>query len=143
MRWSGTVPAGSKTAHQAAFWDVQATVCEIAGVRPPKTTDGISFLPTLLGKPQPQHEFLYWESSEKSHMGIDKGYKQAVRKGDWKCLRFFLPERAELYNLKDDPEELNNLAATHPEVVKELLGKMDAAHVRNERFLLPFEKEPK
>ena len=51
-------------AFESAFWDIMPTFCEVAGVESPQT-DGISMLPTLLGKEQKeQHEFLYWEYPE-------------------------------------------------------------------------------
>lgn len=52
------------------------TFCEIAKVECP-TTDGISFLPELLGKKQNKHDFLYWEFP-------DSGGQKAVRMGKWK-----------------------------------------------------------
>ena len=93
MRWTGTVDGGSVSDHQGAFWDVQATVCDLAGVPAPRSSDGLSFAPTLRGGEQPQHEYLYWEFPERSAKGWDSGHKQAVRKGDWKLLRFLADDR--------------------------------------------------
>src|SRR5205814_379393 len=62
-RWPGHVPAGAKTDQPIVFYDLLATGADLAAVPPPANTDGISFLPTLLGHPkeQRQHEFFYWE----------------------------------------------------------------------------------
>ena len=49
-----------------------------------------------------------------------------IRAGDWKLLEFFEDGRLELYNLKDDLSEKNNLAAKMPEKVKELHQKLIA-----------------
>ena len=49
----------------------------------------------------------------------------AVRAGDWKLIRFFEDNHAELYNLKDDLGETRNLAADHPDKVRELNGFLD------------------
>ena len=82
------------------------TLCELAGVEPP-ATDGISFLPALEGRRQPQHEYLYWEFPG------SKGWV-AVRWGEWKGLLRRVKEgndRFELFNLSDDPREEHDLAA--------------------------------
>ncbi|MEK6238599.1 MAG: arylsulfatase [Planctomycetales bacterium] len=62
-RWPGKIAPGSKTDHLSAFWDTAPTLAEIAGCKPPQNVDGISFAPTLLGKPgqQKPRDFLYWE----------------------------------------------------------------------------------
>lgn len=55
--WPKKIKAGSKSDLICAFWDIMPTFCEIAKVECP-TTDGISFLPELLGKKQNKHDFL-------------------------------------------------------------------------------------
>ena len=64
VRWPGKVEAGSTSNHISAHWDLFPTFCELAGTNPPEGLDGISFLPTLLGKEQEKHEHLYWEFYE-------------------------------------------------------------------------------
>ena len=76
--WPKKIKAGSKSDLICAFWDIMPTFCEIAKVECP-TTDGISFLPELLGKKQNKHDFLYWEFP-------DSGGQKAVRMGKWKGL---------------------------------------------------------
>ena len=91
------------------------------------------FAPTLLGKSeeQIQHKYLYWEF-------IEQGGKQAVRKGDWKAIRFNLNKDPnppiELYNLAEDPGEQNNLADQHPARVTELKELMETSHRPNPVF---------
>jgi arylsulfatase A-like enzyme len=131
--WPGKVPAGTKNGHPSAFWDVMPTFAELAGVMPPDGIDGISFLPTLLGKTgQKQHDYLYWEFHEK------KG-RVAIRKGKWKGVRYDVavdPDSPlELYDLSTDPAEKINLASQHPEVVKEL-----DALIKGARTVSPVEK---
>ena len=58
-RWPGTiVPAVSD--YPWAFWDALPTFSQLAGGTAPNGLDGVSILPTLLGKPQPLPEYLYW-----------------------------------------------------------------------------------
>ncbi len=133
--WEGKIVAGTKTNHASAFWDVMPTVAELAGVPTPENIDGVSFLPTLLGKnEQKQHGYLYWEFHE-------MGGRQAIRKGDWKLVQYdvFTPEKTttELYNLATDICEEKNVAAENPELVKELLELMNSA--RTESAAFPFQ----
>ncbi len=82
--------------------------------RAPADTDGISLLPTLLGRPaqQRKHEFLYWEFHE-------GGSIQAVRMGRWKAVRPF-GKPLELYDLQTDRGETRNIADDHPDVVAKI-----------------------
>ena len=116
--WPGSVPAGTETDHLSAFWDMMPTAAEAAGVSVPDNIDGISFLPTLLGKKgQREHEYLYWEFHQR------KG-RVAIRQGKWKAVRYNVavdPDSPlELYDLSNDPKETNNVAADHPMVVAKL-----------------------
>jgi uncharacterized sulfatase len=125
VRWPGKTPAGSTSDHIGYFGDFLATAAEIAGTTPPDGLDSISFLPTIMGRPdqQKQHEYLYWEFYE-------RGGKQAVRAGQWKAVRMpMLSGRTELFDLGTDLGEANDVAAEQPEVVKRLEDMMAEAHV--------------
>ena len=130
-RWPGKIKAGTVNEHISAFWDFLPTCCELADVKTPKGIDGISFVPTLSGRKQKQHEYMYWEFYEQ------KG-KQAVRWGDWKGVRLNVREDAdgqiELYNLKDDLGETNNIAEEHPDIVEKVRGIMKAARTESTLF---------
>jgi arylsulfatase A len=142
VRWPGVVEPNTTSDHISAFWDVMPTVCDIAGAPIPEQTDGISFLPTLKGEVQAEHEYLYWEFDENIYRRKNN-YKQAVRKGDWKGIYYIDEDKFELYNLKQDLSETNELSARYPEIVKEIEAIMKEAHVPNERFpLLKEERRP-
>ena len=75
-RWPGKIKPGTLSNHPWYFPDIMPTLAEIAGVskQVPKDIDGISVLPTLLGKgKQKQHEYMYWQ------YGV-----RAARAGKWK-----------------------------------------------------------
>ncbi|WP_020526404.1 arylsulfatase [Flexithrix dorotheae] len=134
-RWPGKIKPGTVTDHMSAFWDFLPTACEIAGIEAPSDTDGISYLPVLKeGSQEKQHEYLYWQFPE-------QGYKEAIRKGKWKGIRLDMkknPENPlELYNLEEDPGEEHNIADQYPEIVSELEGLIQKAHVPSERFPKP------
>ncbi len=132
--WPGTVPAGVKNNEISAFWDFMPTVADLIKVKAPKESDGISILPTLLGKKQKaQHDYLYFEFHE-------QGGKQCVRKGDWKLIRLQVknPKKTyyELFNLASDPSETKNVVDANPAVKAELMAIMDQARTENEIFKL-------
>lgn len=126
-RWPGKIKAGSSTDHVSAFWDFLPTVCELAGVKTPRGLDGISYAPSLLqsGKQQ-EHSFLYWAFHE-------RGGRVAVRKGDWKLVKYDVDKdpkaQWELYDLSKDIGETRDLASHYPEVVSELSGLAERAEV--------------
>ena len=136
-RWKGHIKAGSINDHQLAFYDVMPTFCDLAGIknyikryRNKEITDyfdGISFMPTLLGKGiQGQHEFLYWEFAETNQFGVRmKDWKLVVKKG--------VPA---LYNLQNDIHEDDDVASQHPDIVKQMIGIIHREHVENELFKL-------
>ncbi len=117
--WPTRIKPGSVSRHVAAQYDIKATLADLLKVTIPQT-DGISFLPELVGKKQPQHEFLYFELFE-------YGGQQAVRMGDWKAIKRNMMKdknaKWELYNLKSDIGERDNAAEKYPSIIK----KMDQA----------------
>ena len=125
--WPKKIKAGSKSDLICAFWDIMPTFCEIAKVECP-TTDGISFLPELLGKKQNKHDFLYWEFP-------DSGGQKAIRMGKWKgiVLNIFKGNRKiQLYDLDSDPREQTDVARYHPEIVKRMEDIMKQEHIEPE-----------
>jgi arylsulfatase A-like enzyme len=137
VRWPGTIKPERTTDHVAAFWDILPTAADLAGVNPPASIDGISFLPTLLGEKdrQKQHEYLYWEFHE-------RGSDQAVRMGDWKAVRP-VGGSMELFDLKTDLHETTDVAAKHPDVVEKIDAIMKAAHTDSPLFPLKPKPQPK
>ncbi|QEC54203.1 arylsulfatase [Anseongella ginsenosidimutans] len=139
-RWPGKIPAGTVSDHISAQYDIMATLAELTG-QELRHTDGISLLPTLLGKnaAQEKHEYLYFEYHA-------RGGQLAVRMGDWKGVKVKQQQHAAenpwmIFNLRTDPGETTNLAARHPELAR----KFDAivkdehrpAHIREWEFLNP------
>lgn len=138
IRWKGHIAAGTESARVTGFEDWLPTLLELVGAkdRIPAGLDGISFAPTLFGKPQEPRPILYREITE-------SGGQQSVRVGDWKAVRQRLnpgpkapldPGALELFNLKDDPSEATDVAATHPEVAARLSKLLTEQHVKSVVF---------
>lgn len=115
--WPGHIAPGAESDHISAFWDLLPTLSEVSGIETPVDIDGISYLPELLGEgEQQQHPYLYWEFPA-------SGGQQAVRMDQWKAIRKNILQGnldIELYNLKEDIQELDNVAADYPEIVKQM-----------------------
>jgi arylsulfatase A-like enzyme len=126
-KWPGKVEPGSVSDQVWAFWDFLPTAAEIAGVPAPGGIDGISMLPTLLGKQQKQHEHLYWEFHE-------RGFHQAVRLGEWKGIRHGQMRPVELYNVVRDIGERDNVAADNPQVVSRVEKLLESSRVDSQDF---------
>lgn len=124
-RWPGKIAAGRVTDHLSAMWDMFPTFMDVAGLATPAGLDGISILPTLLGRSeQPVHSTMYWE-----YHGLWQG-AQAVRLGNWKGVRLGGHTNAdapiELYDLSRDISEKTNVAAERPDLVARVKTVMDS-----------------
>lgn len=133
-RWKGRVPAGRTSEVVGDFADLFPTFVELASGKTPGGLDGVSLVPTLLGRPAAEQrirEHHYWEAAP----------QQAVRAGDWKLYRA-APERpVELYDLAKDLGETKNVAATHPDVAARLEKLLTTARTESADF--PLQKKPR
>lgn len=126
-RLPGQIPRAVSTEAPICSIDYYPTLAEFAGVQPPANhpLDGRSIV-SLLRKPQqrPAARTLFW------HYPLDKPHflggrsAGAVRDGDWKLIEFFDDHTYELYDLRSDPSETKNLAATEVARVAELRQKL-------------------
>ena len=126
--WPKTIPKGVVSDHPSAFWDFLPTMSDLTGTSIVGETDGISMLPTFVGnfEKQLKHDYLYWELYE----GVPSC---AVIMQDWKGIikDRRKPNNFELYNLKTDPSEKNNLSKKFPVVVDKIKKIMSESHVPN------------
>lgn len=116
VRYPGRIQAGSVSHHVMGFQDVMPTLAELTQGTCPQT-DGISFLPTLVGGTQPEHRFLYWEYRD----------QKAIRRDQWKAVRRGKNDW-ELYDLSIDIEEKHDLASDHPDIVDQMASFARDSH---------------
>jgi N-acetylgalactosamine-6-sulfatase len=123
-RWPGQVAAGKvDDTSVVAGVDFLPTLCKLAGVKIPAThtLDGEAMDDVLLGKARARTKPLLWEwrfrvFGEPFH----RSPQLAIRDGDWKLLMNPDRSRVELYDIRRDPTQLDNVADKHPEVVARL-----------------------
>ncbi|MEV4889466.1 arylsulfatase [Nonomuraea sp. NPDC055795] len=124
IAWSPGVRARVER-RPVAFWDVLPTLADLAGMPVPEGLDGVSLRGALTGAGVPGRRHLIWNRPRKI---------QAIRRGRWKVVRFAPgiagagPRgRVELYDLREDPGERRDLAASRPGLVADLLADLDGA----------------
>ncbi len=133
FRWPGTIAPGTTCDQIIASIDYYPTFLELGGAQPPEgyVLDGKSFAKLLLsgGKGTLDREAVFWHFP--GYLGAGAGLWRttpagAIRQGDWKLIEFFEDSRRELYNLRQDLGERNNLAQSQPEKAKELADRLAA-----------------
>lgn len=125
VRWPGVVQPGSRSAHAGQSFDLFPTFLEAAGAPLPEGLDARSLLPALKGAAPAAARDLYFVRREGGAAYGGKSYEALIR-GDWKLLQNDPYSPLELYNLKDDPQETRNLAATERKVFNELAAALRA-----------------
>ncbi|WP_417396575.1 sulfatase [Gimesia chilikensis] len=118
--WKGHISPNTETDFMAMSMDLFPTVCEAAGIKVPAGLDSVSILPTLKGKTQdPLRKHWFFRRREGGNRYGGKTI-EAVRSGDWKLLQNSPFAPLELYNLKADPLEKENLADKNRKKFNEL-----------------------
>ena len=138
-RWPGKIRAGTTSDLISVQYDLLATLAELTQQKV-ANTDGVSFLQELLGnsRQQKKHDFIFFEFPE-------KGGQVAVRIGDWKGVRTDVRKNPkapwQLFNLKTDRNEMTDVAAQNPEIVKQLEAiqkrEHQSAHIKEWEFIAP------
>jgi arylsulfatase A-like enzyme len=130
--WPGKIAPGQTSGHIAYFGDWMATAAELAGAALPDNVDSISFVPTLLGNEsaQKQHECLYFEFYE-------QGGRQSVRFGQWAAIRepIFTGD-VKVFDLQSDLGQMQNIAASRPDLVEQAVALMEKSHVPHPNWQL-------
>lgn len=121
--WPGVIPKGTTCDVPVVGTDFCPTILDLAGLklRPEPHPDGISIAPLLKDpKTAITRDALHWHYP---HYHRTKPYG-AIRKGDWKLIEFFEDGHVELFDLKADPWEKNDLAGQEPGRAAEMLRQL-------------------
>lgn len=136
--WKGKIAPGSTSSLVSGQWDMFNTMAQLAGSKA-TSPDGVSLVPELLGVgKQQQHDYIYFEYPEK------RG-QLALRKGNWKAVKVNMKTNPnatwELYNLKSDPYEEQDVAVAHPKIIRQMDSLQQLAHrhphIRDWEFIDP------
>ena len=138
-RWPGKINKGTTSAHPSVQFDLMATLAELVHQKT-NATDGISFLPELIGitKDQQKHPYIYFEYPE-------NGGQLAIRMGNWKGVKLDVKKHPEkkwqLFNLQTDRNETTDISDKYPDIIKqfELIVKKEhqQAHIQEWEFIQP------
>jgi len=108
--WPGKTKSGTWTNHVGHIIDFTPTMLDLAGVEIPDSLPGKSLVPVLKGETIERPWPVYWQF----------GRSAAMRDHDWKIVRNGNKKPWELYDLSQDPTEMNNLASKHPDRVTKM-----------------------
>ena len=128
IRWPKGIPAGSENDHLLIAMDVLPTFAKLSGAKLPDdlVIDGKDIMPSIAKGAESPHEYFFY-----AHWGVT----EAVRWKSWK-LRV-IKGKESLYNLEQDIGEKKNVAAKHPEIVKQLKAAMAAFDQKMEANIRP------
>jgi len=113
--WPGNTPPGAWTNHVGHLIDFTPTFLDLAGVDIPDALPGTSLVDAIRGESDQASRTLYWR------YGGD-----AIRVDNWKAVRTGRNGNWQLYNLANDPTELNDIAKEHPDEVQQLASQWQA-----------------
>jgi len=140
--WPGTVKNPCICTEPVNSIDFYPTLLDMAGLKPKpgKTLDGLSLLP-LLKKTGSLHREALFCHFPHNVPAVPCQAATSVRQGPWKLIRFYdlnenFPNQYELYNLRDDIGEINNLAKEMPEKVRQLDALIDR-HLKAVNAIVP------
>jgi arylsulfatase A len=128
VRWPGVVEPSSRCDEPITSVDFLPTICEIAGQSLPadRVIDGVSFMPLLKQTASLNRDAIFWHYP---HYWGENEPKMVppysiVRSGHWKLIKWYETNTLELYNLRDDISETNDLAQKMPQKVRQLDKKL-------------------
>ncbi|NQU55159.1 MAG: sulfatase [Bacteroidetes bacterium] len=124
--WPGVIQAETYSDQVTVNTDIFPTLLDVSGIplKPESHLDGLSMLPAIKDKKSVERT-LFWHSPVGRPESTGDENCSAVRVGDYKLIDFYDKNQVELYNLKTDPNETNNLVSSEKELSRTLLEKLN------------------
>ena len=121
----GITGGGEKSDVPVTGTDFYPTLLDLIGAElmPNEHTDGVSLLPLLKGGTI-QERPLIWHYPHYGNQGGEPS--SIIRRGDWKLIHYYEDGRNELYNLKNDLEETQDVSSGNPEIAKQMFDQLMA-----------------
>ena len=118
----GRLPTGQRYDGLMANFDFYSTIAALVGEDIPGHCDGVDMFPYLTGeKTGSAHEYLFWLNNQPDD--AVRRHLIAVRWRDWRLYKKYSKDAWKLFNLESDPQEMRDVAATHPDIVERLSAK--------------------
>jgi len=134
----GVLPGGKKYDGLLANFDFYSTIASLTTKTIPRHCDGVDLLPYLKDERSGDaHEYLFWLNNQPND--AVRRHLVAVRWQDWRLYKKYEKDPWQLFDLSSDPREQHNLAAKHPDIVKQLASK----HTAWSKTLAPPREIPK
>ncbi|MFG0335592.1 MAG: sulfatase, partial [Maioricimonas sp. JB049] len=134
----GTLPEGKQYDDLIANFDFYSTIASLTTGTVPAHCDGVDLFPYLSGEnDDAAHEYLFWLNNQPDD--APRRHLIAVRWQDWRLYRKYDKDRWQLFDLTSDPREENDVAAEHPEIVRQLAAR----HAEWAETLAPLAEVPK
>ena len=123
-RWPNKIKAGSICSDNVTSTDLYPTFLQAAQLplQPEQHADGISLCATMVDQTPLQDRPIFWHFPHYGNQGDSPS--SAILEGDWKLIQHFENETLELYNLREDVSETNNIAELHPEITQRLFKQL-------------------
>ncbi len=127
IKWPGVVAPGAACSEPVISTDFYPTILEMLSLpaKAEQHVDGLSLVPLLKRRGSLNRDAIYWHYPH-YHPRNPYGPFGAIRKGDWKLIEYYEDMNVELYNLRDDLGEANDLAAANPAKAGELRDMLHA-----------------
>lgn len=130
--WQGQIKAASSSDFIGCSQDFMSTLGEVVGIPTPQQSNGKSILGVIKGKEQAKHEFLNWEFQKPYRQ--EESFRQSVRIGNLKGVRYGISAVIEFYNLDTNISEANDIAREHPDVVQRMEKIFEEGRSENEHY---------
>lgn len=130
--WKGQIQPGTVSDFIGCGQDFMLTLAEVAGAEIPKEANGVSILPVLTGKLQPERPYVHWEFRKVGKQATN--FRQAIRIGNLKGVRYGANAPVKLFNLENDISEKKDIAKNYPEVVDRIKKIFRDERTENEHF---------